>query len=238
LLQLPRSLLGWLTVPRPAKTGRIVAEQDPKERIQISLAQVAASSAAAVSAAVVCSFFGVAGTIIGTAITSMVATVGSALYAHSLRRTKSRLRKLHQAGAASPPLSEVLKTSQLQGRRWLSQLPWRGIGLGTAVVFVFSIGLVTVVEISAGKPLSALFGVSHSGNRGTTLGSVVGVGGHRSPKAKPSPSPSSTPSSSPSPSPTVTRTAPTSPPPTATATSSPTGSPTPSGILSSILKPG
>src|SRR4051812_17170076 len=101
-----------------------VDRDEDRERVQISGAQVAASAFAAISAAVVCSFFGVAGTILGTAITSLIATTGSAMYSYSLRRTKARLRRLHQAGAGSPPVREVLKEARRQGRGMLTRVPW------------------------------------------------------------------------------------------------------------------
>jgi hypothetical protein len=207
----------------------MVQDDESAERIQLSAAQIAASSLAAVSAAVVCSFFGVAGTVIGAAIASVLATVGSALYSYSLRRTKARLRRLHQAGAAAPPVTEVMRTAREQGRRLVSQLPVKLIGAGAIGVFIVSIGVVTVIELGLGKPLSALFGVSHSGNRNTSLGSGLDFGSHRSP-SKPNPEPTTTPSpgvsSSPTPSaqPTVTRTV--TPNPSPTSAAPPTVSPT------------
>lgn len=206
--------------------------EEDKERIQLSAAQIAASSLAAVSAAVICSFFGVAGTVIGTAIASVLATTGSALYSYSLRRTRARLRRLHQAGAASPPFTEVLKTARLQGQRVWSQLPLRLLAIGVAVVFVVSFGVVTVIELGAGEPLSSAV-KGHSGS-GTSF-----FGGHGS-KRTPKPKPTDTPTASPSPS--ATRTArPTATPSTSgTPTSSATMSPAPSssspgGVLSSLL---
>ena len=50
---------------------------------------MAAGALAAVSAAVVASLFGVAGTVIGAAVASVVSTVGAALYGESLRRTNA-----------------------------------------------------------------------------------------------------------------------------------------------------
>jgi hypothetical protein len=207
-----------------------VADEE-KEKIQLSLAQVAASSLAAVSAAIVCSFFGVAGTVIGTAIASVCATVGSALYVHSLRRTKARLRQLHQAGAVSPPLTEVLETTRRQWRRWVGQVPWRRVSLGAAGVFVFSIALVTVVELGVGKPLSSLFGISGSGDRGTSLSTLVAGKKHHHPHSH-SPSPKASSSTSPSPTSSPTHTATSAPTPTPTpsvtpSTTSPTPTPTP-----------
>lgn len=207
-----------------------MAEED-SERIHLSVAQVAASSAAAVTAAIVCSFFGVAGTTIGTAVASIMATVGSAIYVHSLRRTKARLRRLHQAGAASPPFSEILKTTREQGNRLWGQLPVRALAGGALGVFVVSTLVITGLELGIGKPFAALFGVGNSGSRSTTLTSLTHVGGKRPSKSSPSPksSPSSTAtSSSPSSSPSAT------PTPTVTPTLTPTQTP-PSNILSSLL---
>jgi hypothetical protein len=211
-----------------------VADDDGKDKIQLSVAQIAASCLAAVSAAVLCSLFGVAGTVIGTAVASLIATIGSALYAHSMRRTKARLRRLHQAGAAAPPLTEVVKTARQQGRQWLSQIQWRLVGIGTVVVFVVAIGVVTIIEFSAGESLSALFGVSHSGGRESSITSLVGKGPHgkHHHKPKPTPSPSAS-SSSPAPTKTVT----VSPSPTKTVTVTPTPPVTPTSPISTSLSP-
>ena len=62
--------------------------------VRPSFTQVAASALAAVSAAVVSSTFGVAGTLIGAAIASVIASVGSTLYLASIRSTNERLRRL------------------------------------------------------------------------------------------------------------------------------------------------
>lgn len=200
-----------------------MATQEPaeeKESIQLSAAQVAASSLAALSAAVVCSFFGVAGTLIGTAAASVVATVGSALYSYSLRRTKARLRRLHEAGAASPAFTEVIKTTRQQGRRLWTQLPVRLLAGGVVIVFIVVMAIVTVIEVSAGKPLSNVV-------RGSNSDSGTSFDAHTRKTASPSPSETPAPKSS-SPSPTA------KPTPTHTATrrsstppSTPSTSPTP-----------
>jgi hypothetical protein len=211
-----------------------VVDEEDRERIHLSLAQVAASSAAAVSAAVVCSLFGVAGTIIGTAVASMLATIGGALYSYSLRRTKARLRRLHQVGAASPPFTEVIKTARQQGRRLVDQFPYRITAAVVAAVFVIAMGAVTVIELGIGEPLATLFGVSHN-HGGTTLGRAAHLGPRGSSTSKPTPttSGSATPSpgGTPSPTPTVTVTK------SVTPTTSPSTTTTPTDVLSSILSP-
>lgn len=205
---------------------------EPADRVQLSLPQVAGSSLAALSAAVVCSYFGVAGTIIGTAVTSAVVTIGSALYAYSLRRTQARLRRLHQAGAAAPPVTAVLRTAQGQGKRLLRRIPWRIVLLGTANVFVFAIAFVTGLEAILGRSLSSELGVSHGGSHQTTLNSIFGSG-HKK-KATPS-------TPTPSPTPTAVTTATSSTPPTgspapASSSAAPLSSPSPS--RSAVLSPG
>jgi hypothetical protein len=201
--------------------------EEDTERIQLSVAQLAASSLAALSAAVICSFFGVAGTVIGAAIASVVATTGSALYSYSLRRTRARLRRLHQAGAASPPFAEVFKTARQQGQRIWSELPLRLLAIGVAVVFVVSFGVITVIELGTGEPLSSAV-KGHSGS-GTSF-----FGGHGS-KHTPKPKPTDTPSASPTSTRTTTPTPTTSP--TVTPTPSPTRTPTsiPTPTLTRIL---
>jgi len=209
---------------------------EERERVQISGAHVAASAFAAISAAVVCSFFGVAGTILGTAITSLIATTGGAIYSYSLRRTKARLRRLHQAGAASPPFREVVKEARRVGGGMFSRVPWALVLIGSLSVFVFSIGVVTAVEVEKGETLSALFGVSHSSDNRCSL-CAVSQTKHRSPKPKKSPTPKATTSPTPtatmSPSPTSTPTA--TPSPTGSPTPTPTPSPSPPHLLRSLF---
>ena len=59
--------------------------------IQLSVTQVVVGALAAVSAAVVGSTFGLAGTLLGAAVTSIVSTVEGALYLHSLEQARTRI---------------------------------------------------------------------------------------------------------------------------------------------------
>jgi hypothetical protein len=68
--------------------------QPSPQRLDLGVAQVTASALAAVTSAVAASTLGVAGTIVGAGLGAVVATVGSAVYAHSLRRAGARLREL------------------------------------------------------------------------------------------------------------------------------------------------
>lgn len=62
------------------------------ERPRLDVFQLAAGALAATTAAVIGSRLGVNGTIVGAAVGSVVGTVGSATYAHYLRRTATRVR--------------------------------------------------------------------------------------------------------------------------------------------------
>jgi hypothetical protein len=70
-------------------------------RPKVSAVQLAGSSLAAVSAAVIASTLGVEGTIVGAAVGSVVAAVGDAWYSWSLGRTQDRLRTSAQSIVAS-----------------------------------------------------------------------------------------------------------------------------------------
>ncbi|MEU8135015.1 hypothetical protein [Streptodolium elevatio] len=74
-----------------------------RRRIELSVVQVVGSALAAVSSAFLLSKLGAAGTVIGAAIASVVATVGSAVYVHVFRRTSEQLRDVRaQIGSAVP----------------------------------------------------------------------------------------------------------------------------------------
>src|SRR3712207_4577894 len=92
--------LELMTVPRtdpdvrtPGSSAREESTREKNEG-QLSALQVAAGALAAVSAAVIASFFGVAGTVIGAAVASVVSTVGAAVYTESMRRAHAGLRRL------------------------------------------------------------------------------------------------------------------------------------------------
>jgi hypothetical protein len=64
--------------------------------LNLSAAQVIASVLATLSAAVAASFLGVAGTLLGAALGSVVSTMGTEIYKHYLQRSEERLRTAGQ----------------------------------------------------------------------------------------------------------------------------------------------
>ena len=70
-----------------------------KHTINLTPSQVAASALAASCSALVASYLGVAGTVIGAAVGSIVATTGAAIYGHLLRSSGKKIKTTLRAGS-------------------------------------------------------------------------------------------------------------------------------------------
>lgn len=188
------------------------AQEDGDEKARgsflgLSPFQLIGGALAATTTAVISSFLGVAGTLLGAALASIVTTVGGALYSQSLDAAHGRLvtgfRREPPRSAQAPV---ALRTERLpagptgthradesfavdsraaDGRGVWSRLR-ATIGrvstrawLGTAVVFLMAIVAITGFELATGKPVSAT--VTGSTSSGTTISTVVEHGtGHDS----------------------------------------------------------
>jgi len=195
----------------------------------INPAQTVAGAAAAITSAVVGSYLGVAGTLIGAGVASVISSTAAALYGKSITAASTRVK---QVAPARLPLAERLR-----------RLPWKHVLLPAAVVFAIAVVLLTATEAVAGKPVSAVVtGQTTSGS--TTLGELGGgTVGQPAPATPGEPAPASTETADPSATPTeggdgeeqptATPTGSSSESPSATG--SPTGRPTdgPSGSPSS-----
>jgi hypothetical protein len=79
--------------PKPAdEAGRAAADTE-RPRLQLTATQILAGIAASVTAAILGSRLGVAGTVLGAALASGISITGSAVYAHSIRATRHRVRQ-------------------------------------------------------------------------------------------------------------------------------------------------
>lgn len=181
-------------------------EHDREPRLGLTPAQVAGSALAAISGAVVASWFGTAGTIIGAALASVIATIGTEAYTWSLRRTGHavknqavRVRQRVPGTVETPPDPTDGPAHRDDDAR---RFPWPRVAAATVVVLVIALGGVTAFEALTGRPVSSLLG--RDDDTGTTLGHVV----HRKPRQQhspaqpdgssgPQPSSSSSPSKSP-----------------------------------------
>jgi hypothetical protein len=183
-------------VRAPASSAR------EKNEGQLSALQVAGGALAAVSAAVVASFFGVAGTVIGAAVASVVSTVGAAVYTESMRRTHAGLRRagrrlvrspqspVDRSAGDRPPLPAHLDPRRSRPRRRWRR--WAMVAATAVAVFGLAMVVVTTVELIGHKPVAALVGGSDQAG-GTTLGALTGArGGDSGQQQAPAP-PSTTP---------------------------------------------
>jgi len=218
----------------PARPQPVAARPDQPERLSLSATQIVASGLAAVSATVAASYFGVAGTVIGAGLGSVISVVGSAVYSYSIRQTHHRVRQgLDVAVAHRFSLDPATPEEQAGSRLTTVAAGIRGsvnprrLALAAGGLFLLVLAATTGFELASGQPLAAT--VSGKQGSGTSLD-----GGHTS--SKPSPpasstgvrSTSSSPSgSSPSATPTVTVTVPASSTPASSAPSSaePTSNP-------------
>lgn len=201
----------------------------------ISWFQVLASVLAAVTAAWLASRLGVAGTMIGVALGSFVATTSSAIYSRTLDKGKTLIvqtasgttvQKAVKDGEIAEALDEAAEVSHSPVARAEivedapRRLRWKTIVVTTVAVAVTALGLITAYELVSDRTLD--------GSSGTTIGDTFG--GSRG-KPDPTPTPSTT-TDEPTPGPSRTTPAPaatrTTPAPTApTATPVPTATPTP-----------
>lgn len=197
----------------------------------INIPKTIAAALAAVCAAVVGSFLGVAGTLIGAAVASIIGSVGTEIYERSLKKGGQKLQTLAPvfvkapAAVGTPPVAAATEEdspSHIIAPR--PQIRWRQIALLAGAVFVLAMGSLTVVELFTHKSLASMVG--NNTKAGSTVGGLIDPGtGGATPKPTPSTSRSSvSPTETTPPAIAPTTTGPTSPAPTATTT--PTTEPT------------
>ena len=185
------------------------AEEKPK---LFNLAQIAGGALAAVTTAAVGSRLGMAGTLVGAALASVLAAFASTLYTKGLEHTRDGVRKIVLRDGKQKTEVDVTTTVTRQ-RSWRRPMAIvGGMAATSAATFVVAMGLVTGWEFGTGQTLD--------GRTGTTIGQVS-----NRQSTKPTPSATATPTATPSATATPTPTATETPTPTPSATS--TGSPTP-----------
>lgn len=187
------------------RTGGASAAKPPaghEERARLlglSIPQLLGSAGAAVSAAVVASFLGVAGTLIGAAVGSIVSTVSAAVYTKAARTAHDSLpvprrpgsqvssaapgpnRSRSLAGGTSAPDESTYVVTSGKSRTQRTRTV-RRLAAGIVTVFALAIGVLTVIELSLGHPVSA-----QQQQGSTSIGAVV----------DPAPAPTSTTPSTP-----------------------------------------
>ena len=163
----------------------------------LDLTKLIASAVGSVLAAIVLSRFGVAGTLTGAALGSVVSTVGTELNQHYISKSSRRLQELRaaqrrqgraEAGADAEPSAPAPAPAAPDRQRpaWMSWKALAALGVGG---FLVAMLVITGVELVVGKPLAGLFGNEVSGGRSTTFGEVArGGGDQRERSTTPTPS--------------------------------------------------
>jgi hypothetical protein len=199
----------------------------PAKAVDLTINKVLAGAGAAVTSAVLGSYFGATGTVAGAAFGSVASTVATTLYQRSLDRTRDtivarvKLRPGRQTDLSDTPTVQLTvpqqrvspdspdaETTQLHvepalrnpRRIWL----WAG---ATVMVFVIGLLVVTGLEWAKGSSLT-------TGQPGTSVGRVLTPGDHRegteptsseaTPSAEPTTEPKATEEATPSAEPTST----------------------------------
>ncbi|AHH97525.1 hypothetical protein KALB_4161 [Kutzneria albida DSM 43870] len=229
---------GLSKYPAPFKVARgTMVDDKGTSRSALRPIQLIAGALAAVTAALLGSLFGVAGTVIGAGLASLVSAVGATVYQHSLDRAWQSLRSRQAPRPGSsdsadrPALDKRLSAMMPEPINIPTGNGWRGHQWPTLIVlavaaFVLGMGLLTGVELLHGGPISG-------GNAGTTVGSLFGRPTQRptqtrtpGPTSTPNPSPTTTTQASSTPARSTTTTASASTAPSTTSNGSVTTAPT------------
>jgi hypothetical protein len=167
---------------------------------QLRVPNLLASALAAVSGAVVASFFGIEGTLIGAALASLLVAPAEALYTHSLASAhkvarRSLLRRVsEQAGASEQAASQAHP----------QPIRWQRVAVAAVVAFGIAVAAITGVEAVAKQPLASLVGSRPRPEGSTSVGMVVGGADRSAPPATRPPATSTTSTSPSGPAPTTT----------------------------------
>ncbi len=164
-----------------------------EQKIELSIPRVLAGALAAASAAVAASWLGIAGTVTGAVIASVMVSVGTALYAHPLERSSQRLRELpvlpeRYRGAEEPEVAETMAlasidppeparvrrndTTAAKRERPRRRVHWGAVAASSVVTLVAGFGILTGAEALLGTSISSLTGGSGS-NGGTTFTRII-----------------------------------------------------------------
>lgn len=192
---------------------------DPPRRIEISWVQAVAGALAAVSSAVLLSTVGVAGTVIGAALGSVAATVGSAVYGHYLAASRDRVaaaaaarasvRRAQDVVADGAGVADVAELDDDATREtgaagdthpWRAAvhgLRWRRIVLTAGVIFVVAMSAILTFELVAGRAVSTYTGGSDTDGPRVSVPGVDGGDDESEPSPSPSPSPATATSEAP-----------------------------------------
>ena len=176
-----------------------------RPKLGLSGPQIIGGALAAASAAVAASWLGVAGTVLGAVVVSLVASIGSALYTHSLERSRRVIREslpvspiLPARGAAGGEAATAVlpvvatpaaddeappESSGEPAARPAGSVSWRTVGVSALASLALAAAVLTGFETFVGKPASSIIGAGDGG--GTTVSQLVGNDSNSSDQSDP-----------------------------------------------------
>ncbi len=155
---------------------------------QLRVPRLLAGALAAVTGAVVASFFGVEGTLIGAALGSMLVTPAEAVYTRTLTSADTLARRslLRRVGEGAGPSEEAASKAHPEPVRW------RRVAVAAVLAFGIAVGAITGVEAVAQQPLASLVGSRPRQGASTSVGVVVAEADRPAPPASRAPAASTT----------------------------------------------
>jgi hypothetical protein len=188
---------------------------------QLRIPKLLAGALAAVSGAVIASFFGVEGTLIGAALVSLLVAPAEAVYTHSLTSAhqvarRSLLRRVGDQADSSEEGASEEGASQAQPQ----PIRWQRVAVAAVLAFGIAVAAITGVEAVANQPLASLVGTQPRPGGSTSVGVVVAGGDRSTPPATRAPGTSTTSPSGPAATTTAPAAVPTTTAPAATVPSS------------------
>ena len=197
---------------------------------QLRVPKLLAGALAAVSGAVIASFFGVEGTLIGAALVSLLVAPAEAVYTHSLASAhqvarRSLLRRVGpeagpEAGANEAGASEEGASEEGASEADPQPIRWQRVAVAAVLAFGIAVAAITGVEAVANQPLASLFGSQPRQGGSTSVGVVVAGGDRSALPATRAPGTATTSPSGPAPTTTAPAAVPTTTAPAATVPSS------------------
>src|SRR4051812_1853979 len=198
-----------------------MSKEHGTKTLEIKPTQVAAGALASVTAAVLGSQLGVAGTVAGAGLASVIGTVGTAMYERSIHAARSRVTARIKTGE-EPPVgashdAETVRLMVAPPQEEPGKRRWPMLVAAVAAAFVLGMGVLTGIELLDGHATAG------DGQR-TTVGSLFGQPGQSSTPPPTSTAPTGTSEKPPStPTPTTTSS---TPPPSSSSTSTSTSTST------------
>jgi hypothetical protein len=155
---------------------------------QLRVPRLLAGALAAVTGAVVASFFGVEGTLIGAALGSILVTPAEAVYTRTLASADTLARRslLRRVGEEAGPSEEGASKAHPEPIRW------RRVAVAAVLAFGIAVGAITGMEAVARQPLASLFGSRPRQGASTSVGVVVAGADRPAPPASRAPAASTT----------------------------------------------